>query len=482
MSSGVSGTMHALQPSDLTWSYADAFPNATDDTRQKLQVMDELRQQLQRDDSAVTIDEHIRYALFVCQLGQTLYLDHGVRAAVPVMWFNNGSKACNCIWYEVVCHTLDVARRAFLDTFVYERLPNVVSKAKRRRLLDRYKVVLSLLKFVDVWVYRNWKGHHVVLQYMKAYQQPACRELVNLIAAYVAWCMNLLKRGDDNFQGLVNSTQHICSDLSTAACVLLASVYNREYYDFHTLSALRRASRPSADATALTADADADSKSSDDGKVDEERKNWYHRANASDPYIRYDSEPTTDRQRKAILRDSFSGRWRYHYLFENSMHLMASTISMSSAALATPFGDGTASCMLSYDAKTMRYCTWTEAAALLCIVDLADYSFSRNHVGIAMALYECAAHNGIFLSQYDELAGFRKSMRTHDIPSTLELTLKKVQRTVPRSFRMFLEHVLQDVIIDDTTRFIVDQRVQLASTSTPSTPESDLHNNDSVHM
>lgn len=484
MSSGVSGALSMLQPRDVEWRFVDAFPNADAETQAKLAVMDELRERLHRDDSLVPIDEHLKYCLLVCQLALTLHVERGVKSAIPELWFQNGNKASNCVWFEVVCQTLDMARRAFTETFEYERLSNPTSRKKRQRLLSRYSTVLSLLKFVEEWVYANWRGHNVVLQYMRAYQKPSCRDLANLTGAYVAWCMNLLHRNNESFQGLVNSTQQVCKDLSIASCVLLASVYDREQYEFYTLNALRRTNRLGTVTGTATTSPGLDATTTDDSKSDtsatangdtatsanntiteEERKNWFYRTHGSDMYIETQCEATTEKKRRNILRHKYQGKWRYHYLFEQSMNLMTSASAMSAtSSFASPFTDGDEPLVQAYDEKTMRYCTWTEACMLLSIVDLADFAFSRNSVGIALALYECAAHNGVFLSQYHELTGFRRSMRTHEIPATVEPTLKKSLRSVPKVFRVFMDRAMYDVI-DEATPFILDPQIQATHTT-----------------
>lgn len=436
----------------------DAFPDADTKTKQKLEAMDEARQQLHLDDSMVSIDQHTAYCVLVCQLAQTVYVDKGIKSAIPELWFQNGVKACNCIWFEVVCQTLDLARRAFLKTFEHDRQPNILSMSKRRRLLGQYNVVLSLLVFVDDWVYNHWKGHMHVLQYMRAYQQQSCRELRHLIGAYVAWCMNLLHRSDANFHTLAYTTQQICRDLSIAACALLSNVYQNPAYEMVTLNALHRHGALEATSTA------ADSIGSGDAKAQDAPTNPFHRSNGSDAFVVFDCEATTARSRARIAKAlSKDGKLQYHYIFEQSM-------SLGEEALLDVMNDKPR--MVSYNPKKMQFCTWVEACRLLPIIDMADYAFVKSEIGQALSLYECAAHNGCFLPRYDQLEGFRDVVTNTSIggiTSSLEHILKSRLTHVPTPIRSLISDSMHCIVIDDETRFIVDPDTQLASRALPQT-------------
>lgn len=436
-------SLRTLEVREYDWRFVDAFPGATAATKHKLETLDELRQQLHLDDSVVSIDQHAAYCVLLCQLAQTLYVDKNARSAIPDLWFQNGVKACNCIWYEVVCQVLDLARRAFLKTFEHDKLPNIVTMSKRRRLLGQYNLVLSLLVFVDEWVYGHWKGHMQVLQYMRAYQQQACRELRNLVAAYVAWCMNLLHRKDANFHTLPYATQQICRDLSLASCALLSQVYQSPTYDMVTLNALQR------HGAALDSDK-SDSKTSASAEA---YNNPFHRANGSDPYVVFDCESTTARGRARIAKSlSKHGKLHYHYIFEQSM-------SLGEDALFDAMNDRPR--MISYDPKKMHFCTWVEACRLLPIVDLADYAFVKSEIGQALSLYECAAHNGCFLPRYDELPGFRDVVaNTMGVTSSVEHFMRSRLSHVAAPIRSFISDSMYCVVIDEETRFIVDPDTQ----------------------
>jgi len=391
------------------WLYVEAFPSASPESKLRLSSMDTLRADLRLDSKNVSIKNSMRYCVLVTQLAQEISKNQDLTSAVPVLWFDHTGYACNCIWFEVVCKTLDLARRMFAETFQIEDPTTHITTKQRRRLFDRYSALLTLLRFVQQKVYTTWKGHVKVFRHLVDYDKQRCSLFVDYTTAYLAWCGTLLERGRTPFCKLPLEKQTLCLNLSSSAHYLLSRHYSLEHFPDPVQSGV----------------------SADEKQATSLLENPYFRGSMQQRMLCYESGAVDESVLRQLAKQQ--GKMFYHQIMELSMHSNnASAWSVDNSFDMVYNASATASNLTvasHFDDKTMIAVNWTEALVFLPLLDFADHLYSSNDIANAVACYECAVLNRCYLPNWKHLSQLRRALTLASVPRSIEhFYLKRISK------------------------------------------------------
>lgn len=481
------------------WKYEHVFRTNHKKTLSKLRRMDAIRNSLQQNEF-VPPKQHLQYAILVAQLAQSITANRSVRYhGKSELWWSNKHAICNCIWFEVICSSLDACRRHVRDTCVQDNGYTCYREKDRIAFTELTEMALGLAAFVDRVAYHTFEYAAEVFNSSPEYSRDTCKSLVLVLQAHLCWCISqrekdvLLRLPVNGIEYIPQNLQSRLHRLGVNDDSIYADPLAHEPMDFAQIAHEHNPLLPEVDnlVSESTDSIHIRNPSARDisiirtqatmliscvrllqlsnytsfdcvtpyGGVSSQEKRfasaipqeWFNNpCGKEDGLFCTLTEELTDRKQKQT-----TGLIFHPTFITNARIRLADTKDDDRYRSFDQISKDTELSAFQFDRDIMQMANWVHAAHLQCLLELGDMYALKKDDKSAFALYRCARRNGAVVPRFHAYA----ESIDYTIKSTIASDITRITNkfnSVARDVKRFTDDLFKGIIVgaDKTTLFI----------------------------
>lgn len=156
-----------------------AFDTDFSETKRALRRLNALRRLITH--SAWT-PEYLEFVTLFCQLAESCRLAPNTKTNIELR-FAHGEQVCNCIWFPVIRHSMDLAY-AFV-WYIYEIEQNLpISYEQRQTVHLDCRKVIGILRYVETVAFPSWEDF---IDHVAPYTPHHLAQLLSMCRAYLVY-------------------------------------------------------------------------------------------------------------------------------------------------------------------------------------------------------------------------------------------------------------------------------------------------------